>query len=109
MPDPVDRLHNLRVFERLMGVPEVLRLVPEGNASLPYPEAEMLRYFNRAWTDHGMLMVAHNSKEAPWDGPKPATYLYQLSSLLAHDAYPAAQKIYKWEVGGSVMQVTRVQ
>ncbi|GAA4080650.1 hypothetical protein ACFFOS_08380 [Nocardioides kongjuensis] len=53
VPDPVDRLHNLRVFERLMGVPEVLRLVPEGNASLPYPEAEMLRYFNRAWTDHG--------------------------------------------------------
>ncbi|GAA3517123.1 hypothetical protein [Nocardioides daeguensis] len=53
VPDPVDRLHNLRVFERLMGVADVLQLVPEGNASLPYPEAEMLRHFNRAWTDHG--------------------------------------------------------
>ncbi|MBM7518123.1 hypothetical protein [Nocardioides nitrophenolicus] len=53
VPDPVDRLRNFRVFERLMGVPEILQPVPEGNASLPYPEAEMLRHFNRAWTDHG--------------------------------------------------------
>lgn len=53
VPDRADRDRNLRVFERLMGVGEVLRAVPEGNASLPYPEAEMLRHFNRAWTDHG--------------------------------------------------------
>ncbi|TQK73180.1 MULTISPECIES: hypothetical protein [unclassified Nocardioides] len=53
VPDPTDRLRNFRVFERLMGVPDILQPVPEGNASLPYPEAEMLRHFNRAWTDHG--------------------------------------------------------
>lgn len=53
VPDARDRARTLRVFERLMGVPEVLEAVPEGNASLPYPEAEMLRQFNRAYTDHG--------------------------------------------------------
>ncbi|GAA1504094.1 hypothetical protein [Nocardioides humi] len=53
VPDPVDRDRTFRVFEALMGVPEVLEAVPEGNASLPYPEAEMLRQFNRAYTDHG--------------------------------------------------------
>lgn len=53
VPDPADRNRTLRVFERLMGVPEVLAAVPEGNASLPYPEAEMLRHFNVAWTTNG--------------------------------------------------------
>jgi len=53
VPDPADRWRTFRVFERLMGVPEVLEPVPEGNASLPYPEAEMLRQFNCAYTEHG--------------------------------------------------------
>lgn len=53
VPDPVDRQRNFRVFEHLMGVGEVLETVAEGNASLPYPEAEMLRHFNCAYTEHG--------------------------------------------------------
>ncbi|WP_408897869.1 hypothetical protein ACJ5H2_01895 [Nocardioides sp. R1-1] len=53
VPDPADRARTFRVFERLMGVPELLEAVPEANASLPYPEAEMLRHFNRAWTANG--------------------------------------------------------
>ncbi|WP_158296644.1 hypothetical protein [Nocardioides albidus] len=64
VPDPADRQRTLRVFENLMGVPEVLEAVPEGNASLPYPQAEMLRHFNRAWTanggDHPTWMAAMN-------------------------------------------------
>ncbi len=54
VPDPADRSRTLRVFEHLMGVPDgVLAPIEEGNESLPYPEAEMLRHFNRAWTDNG--------------------------------------------------------
>jgi hypothetical protein len=52
--DPRDRLTNLRAFEGLMGVPEgTLRLQDLDNASLPYPEAEMLRHFNIAYTERG--------------------------------------------------------
>ncbi len=54
VPAPGDRERNLRVFEALMGVPEhTLALQEMDNASLPYPEAEMLRQFNRAYTDNG--------------------------------------------------------
>ncbi|QIX28185.1 hypothetical protein ncot_17505 [Nocardioides sp. JQ2195] len=54
VPAPQDRASNLRTFERLMGVPEgTLVLQDVDNASLPYPEAEMLRHFNRAYTDRG--------------------------------------------------------
>jgi hypothetical protein len=52
--DPRDRLTNLRAFEGLMGVPDgTLRLQDLDNASLPYPEAEMLRHFNIAYTERG--------------------------------------------------------
>lgn len=51
--DPADKLRNFRVFEALMGVPEVLEPPVLDNASLPYPEAEMLRHFNRAYTERG--------------------------------------------------------
>lgn len=49
----VDRARNLRVFEALLGVPEVLRPADEANESLPYPEAEALRCFNLAYTEGG--------------------------------------------------------
>ncbi|WP_418061946.1 hypothetical protein [Pimelobacter simplex] len=48
-----DRARNFRVFEALMGVPEVLRPADEANESLPYPEAEALRRFNLAYTEGG--------------------------------------------------------
>jgi len=48
-----DRSRNFRVFEALMGVPEVLSPADEANESLPYPEAEALRAFNRAYTERG--------------------------------------------------------
>lgn len=52
--DPRDRTTNLRAFEGLLGVPaETLQLQELDNASLPYPEAEMLRHFNIAYTDRG--------------------------------------------------------
>lgn len=52
--DPRDRTTNLRAFEALTGVPEgTLELQDLDNASLPYPEAEMLRHFNIAYTDRG--------------------------------------------------------
>lgn len=54
VPPPGDRVSNLRTFERLLGVPEeTLELRDVVNASLPYPEAEMLRHFNRAYTERG--------------------------------------------------------
>ncbi|MBS4752045.1 hypothetical protein KG112_04390 [Nocardioides sp. zg-ZUI104] len=60
--DAHDRTRNLRSFEALTGVPEILRAPVLDNASLPYPEAEMLRTFNRAYTDrggeHGEWMLA---------------------------------------------------
>jgi hypothetical protein len=52
--DPGDRTGNLRAFECLMGVPHgTLTLQGVDNASLPYPEAEMLRHFNVAYTERG--------------------------------------------------------
>lgn len=52
--DPNERTSNLRVFESLMGVPKgTLALQDLDNASLPYPEAEMLRHFNIAYTERG--------------------------------------------------------
>lgn len=51
--DKVDRQRNLRVFESLMGVPQLLEAAPDDNASMPYPEAEMLRRFNIAYTERG--------------------------------------------------------
>lgn len=51
--DPVDRQHGLRVFEALLGVPELLAQPALDNASLPWPEAEMLRSFNLAYTERG--------------------------------------------------------
>jgi hypothetical protein len=54
VPAPGDRTANLRAFEGLMGVPDGT-LTPQDldNASLPYPEAEMLRHFNIAYTERG--------------------------------------------------------
>ncbi len=52
--DPNERTSNLRVFEGLMGVPKgTLALQDLDNSSLPYPEAEMLRQFNIAYTERG--------------------------------------------------------
>lgn len=52
--DPNERTTNLRAFEALMGVPDgTLVLQDLDNASLPYPEAEMLRHFNIAYTERG--------------------------------------------------------
>jgi len=54
VPDASDRSSILRTFEELMGVPaDTLRLQHVDNASLPYPEAEMLRNFNLAYTERG--------------------------------------------------------
>lgn len=54
VPDPNEPTSNLRVFEGLMGVPKgTLTLQDLGNPSLPYPEAEMLRHFNIAYTERG--------------------------------------------------------
>lgn len=54
IPPPNDYSFNLRAFEGLLGVPDQTLVLPElDNASLPYPEAEMLRYFNIAYTDRG--------------------------------------------------------
>ncbi|GAA4701323.1 hypothetical protein [Nocardioides conyzicola] len=54
VPAPGDRSAHLRAFEGLMGVPEeTLKLQDLDNSSLPYPEAEMLRHFNIAYTDRG--------------------------------------------------------
>lgn len=54
VPPPGDRAFNLRVFEGLMGVPQdTLTLQDLDNASLPYPEAEMMRRFNVAYTERG--------------------------------------------------------
>jgi len=51
---PNDYSFNLRAFERLLGVPEGALVTPDlDNASLPYPEAEMLRHFNLAYTERG--------------------------------------------------------
>lgn len=52
--DPNERTSNLRVFEALMDVPKgTLALQDLDNSSLPYPEAEMLRHFNIAYTERG--------------------------------------------------------
>lgn len=51
--DPDDRDRNFQVFERLLGVSGLLEQPQLDNASLPYPEAEMLRHFNRAYTARG--------------------------------------------------------
>lgn len=52
--DPSERTSNLRVFEGLIGVPEgTLSLQDLDNTSLPYPEAELLRHFNIAYTERG--------------------------------------------------------
>ena len=53
--DPEDRSMLLGTFERLLGLPAGF-LVPapdENNLSLPYPEAEMLRAFNRRFRAEG--------------------------------------------------------
>lgn len=53
VPPPGDRQLLFRAFEALMGVPALLEPRDGDNESLPWPEAEVLRHFNRAWTDHG--------------------------------------------------------
>lgn len=54
IPPPMDFSFNLCAFESLMGVPEGTLVVPDlDNASLPYPEAEMLRHFNITYTERG--------------------------------------------------------
>lgn len=54
IPPPNDYTFNLRAFEGLFGVPEATLALPElDNASLPYPEAEMLRHFNLTYTERG--------------------------------------------------------
>jgi hypothetical protein len=65
VPDPSDRGSILRAFEGMLGVPPGSLIVPGiDNASLPYPEAEMLRHFNRAYTelggDHATWMLSVN-------------------------------------------------
>jgi len=62
--DPDDRSMLLGTFERLLGLPAGF-LVPapdESNISLPYPEVEMLRAFNRRFRaegyDHGLYVRA---------------------------------------------------
>lgn len=73
VPDLADRQRNFRVFESLMGVGEVLTPSAEDNASLPYPEAEMLRHFNRAYTANGgdhptwMQTIAVGARQAMRD------------------------------------------
>ncbi|WP_408897873.1 hypothetical protein ACJ5H2_01915 [Nocardioides sp. R1-1] len=51
--DPTDHTWLLRVFEGLLGVPELLELSPSRNLSLPMPEAEMLRQLAASYRDHG--------------------------------------------------------
>jgi hypothetical protein len=49
--DPNDRGMLLQTFDRLLGLP-IGSLVPGSdftNASLPYPDVEMIRHFNRRW------------------------------------------------------------
>ncbi|WP_038676633.1 hypothetical protein [Pimelobacter simplex] len=69
VPAPGDRRGNFRVFEALMGVPEVLAPPAMDNASLPFPEAEMLRAFNNAYTarggDHPTWMFAMGTIARP--------------------------------------------
>lgn len=69
--DPNDRTSNLRAFEGLMGVPEgTLARQDLDNTSLPYPEAELLRHFNIAYTERGgdhptyMFTAGHSGKLA---------------------------------------------
>ena len=54
VPEPGDRSYHLRAFERMLGVPDGT-LVEQRltNAATPYPEAEMLRAFNVAYTEAG--------------------------------------------------------
>ena len=54
--DPADRSMLLDTFERLLGLPAGF-LVPaddQDNLSLPYPEVEMLRLFNRRFREEGL-------------------------------------------------------
>ncbi len=53
--DPVDRSMLLHSFEQLLGLPpDFLEPAPdEQNVSLPYPEVEMLRAFNRRFRAEG--------------------------------------------------------
>jgi hypothetical protein len=53
--DPADRSMLLGTFEKLLGLPDGF-LVPasvKGNESLPYPEVETLRAFNRRFREEG--------------------------------------------------------
>ncbi|KRF16608.1 hypothetical protein ASG90_10050 [Nocardioides sp. Soil797] len=82
VPPPQDRTLNLRTVERLVGVPQdTLALQHRDNASLPYPEAEMLRHFNRVYTERG-------GDHATWMftvGGGPGRYLLrQLTDLDPH-------------------------
>lgn len=54
VPAPGQRSYHLRAFERLVGVPDGTLVDQElTNASTPYPEAELLRAFNVAYTEAG--------------------------------------------------------
>jgi hypothetical protein len=67
VPRPGDRSFHLRAFERLLGVPDRTLVEQDEltNASTPYPEAEMLRAFNLAYTraggDHATWMFTAGS------------------------------------------------
>lgn len=65
--DPADRLSNLRAFEALMGVSDVLELQPLQNASPPAPEVEMLRHFNQYRRAQGGTRPQHGADDdAMW-------------------------------------------
>ncbi len=52
--DPTVRTSTMTVFEGLLGLqPGTLREEEWDNASFPYPEAELLRHFNLAYTERG--------------------------------------------------------
>ncbi len=51
-PDPHERTSVLRAVEALLGLPEMLTLQPERNASLGYAEVEMLRHLYAAVAEH---------------------------------------------------------
>jgi hypothetical protein len=52
--DPADRTSLLHQFAGLLGVPPAALAAHDyANASLPYPEAELLRHFNLAYTARG--------------------------------------------------------
>jgi hypothetical protein len=54
VPDPGDRRSLLGSFEALLGLPAgLLPSVSDGNASLAFPEAEVLRRANKLYSDRG--------------------------------------------------------